>query len=243
MATYSIRPIGLCEGPRDGSQYTYRMNFGTTYNMVCYIWYIEGSQPKVLVDAGANAATFAKIHVPETDLISPEDGLAKLGLKPEDIDIIIVTHLHSDHIDLAYLYKNAKFIIQKKELDYALNPHPIDTHHYDKSTFEGLNFEVIDGTKEIIPGVSVFLSPGHTPGGQSVEVNTASGKAIITGFCCNLATFEQNKITKQRGWEVTVPLIHLDSRDIYDSVLAVKRRADIILATHDNSYVGKKTIP
>jgi len=243
MAKYTIRPIPLCKGPRDASQYTYRMNYGAKYEMICYIWYIEGSNPKVLVDAGANAATFAKQHVPETDIMSPEAGLAKLGLKPEDIDIVIVTHLHTDHIDLAYLYKNAKFIVQKKELEYAMNPHPIDAHHYDKPTFENLNFEVIDGTKEIIPGVNVFLSPGHTPGGQSVAIDTTAGKAIITGFCCTLDTFEQSELAKQRGWEVTIPLIHLDACANYDSVLDVKSKADIILATHENTYVGKDRIP
>ncbi len=243
MATYTIHPIALCEGPRDGSQYTYRMNFGTTCNMVCYVWYIEGSQPKTLVDAGATAATFAKISVPERDLISVEDGLAKLGLKPEDIEIVIVTHLHSDHIAMGYLFKKAKFIVQKKELDYAQKPHPIDAHHYDRSTFEGLNLEVIDGPREIISGVSVFPTPGHTPGGQSVEVSTAAGKAIITGFCCTLDTFVQTEVMKHRGWEVTAPLIHHDVREAYDSVLGVKRRADIIIATHDPKFVGQETIP
>ena len=244
MPTYSICPIPLNEGPRNGSHYTYRMNYGSTYQLIIYAWYIEGSQPRILVDTGATASLFWDMGIKEhKDLVSTEDRLAKLGLKPEDIEIVIVTHLHSDHIALGYLYKNAKFIVQKRELNYALNPHPIDAHHYDKKTWEGLNLEVIDGPKEIIPGISVFLSPGHTPGGQSVEVNTKAGKAIITGFCCSLATFEQNEQMKHWGWEVSIPTIHLDATAIYDSVLEVKRRADIIIAQHDNSYAGKLRIP
>ena len=243
MATYSIRPIALSQGPRDASQYTYRMNFGITCTQCTYAWYIEGSQPKTIVDTGAMASTFTKKGVPQTDLVSVEDAFGKLGLKPEDIEIVIVTHLHADHTALGYLYKKAKFIVQKKELDYARNPHPIDACIYDSSTFEGLNLEVIDGEKEIIPGVFAFPTPGHTPGGQSVEVNTAAGKAIITGFCCTLDTFAQNEAMKNRGWEVTVPLIHQDVRVAYDSALEVKRRADIIIATHDPAFAGRETIP
>ncbi|MFC1864862.1 MBL fold metallo-hydrolase [Chloroflexota bacterium] len=238
MATYSIRPIALCEGPRDASQYTYRMNFGTGAKSVSYIWYIEGSQPKTIVDTGVPA-----VGGFGTELTSVDDGFAKLGLKPEDIEIVIVTHLHNDHIVLSSLYKQAKFIVQKKELDYTQNPHPIDAYIYDRKMFENLDLEVIDGEKEIIPGVSVFLSPGHSPGGQSVEVNTTAGKAIITGFCCQLSTFEQTDTMKRMGWEVAAPLIHHDVRQVYDSALEVKRRADIILALHDPAFVGKETIP
>jgi len=243
MATYSIRPIALCEGPRDGSMYTHLMNRGTSCNAVCYVWYIENSQPKTIVDAGVRASMFTERGTSETDLISVEDGLKKLGLKPEDIGIVIVTHLHFDHIALGHLYKKAKFIVQKRELDYARNPHPMDATLYNRNTFEGLNIEVIDGDKEIFPGVSVFLTPGHTPGGQSVEVNTAAGKAIITGFCCSLSTFMQTEEMKRRGWEVGAPSIHNDVREAYDSVLKVKRTADIIIAQHEPTFVGKELIP
>lgn len=238
MATYSIRPIALCEAPRDTSQYTYRMNFGTGCKSVSYIWYIEGSQPKTIIDAGMTAVGGAW-----DELTSVEVGFAKLGLKPEDIEIVIVTHLHTDHIALGSLYKQAKFIVQKKELDYTRNPHPIDASLYNRSLFEHLDLEVIDGEREIIPGVSVFLTPGHSPGGQSVEVNTSAGKVIAAGFCCHLTTFAQTEAMQRRGWEVTAPLIHHDVREAYDSVLKVKRRADIILALHDPTFVGKETIP
>ncbi|MFC1970795.1 N-acyl homoserine lactonase family protein [Chloroflexota bacterium] len=243
MATYSIYPIALCEGPRDCSHYTYTMNAGVGRNAACYIWYIEGSEPKTLVDAGVKMSMYEERGIPETYLISVEEGLGKLGLKPDDIEIIIVTHLHWDHIGLSHLFPNARFIVQKKELDYARNPHPIDATIYEKDTFENLDIEVIDGEKEIIPGVSAFLTPGHTPGGQSVEIATKAGKAIITGFCCILDTFTQNEVMKRKGWEVSAPLIHQDVRDAYDSVLKVKQRADIILATHDYAFVEGKRIP
>jgi len=243
MSKYSIRPIALAEGPRNGSDYTYRENFDITQNTACYIWYIEGSRPKTLIDAGATASMFAEKGAHETGLISVEDGLSQLGMKPEDIEIVIITHLHWDHVALARMYTRAKFIVQKKELDYARSPHPIDAHLYERSDFEGLHLEVIDGQQEIASGLSVFLTPGHSPGGQSVEINTAAGKAVITGFCSTLKTFAETDLMKRRGWEVSIPLIHQDIREAYDSVLAVKRRADIVLALHDPRFIEKALIP
>lgn len=215
--------------------YTYRLNFGVPCTSVCYTWYIEGSQPRTIVDPGV---------IPrDKQLTSINEAFERLGIRLEDIEIVILTHLHVDHVALGHLFKRARFIVQKRELEYAQNPHPIDAFIYDRSMFADLNLELIEGEKEIIPGVSVFPTPGHTPGGQSVEINTAAGKAIVTGFCCHERTFTQTEVMKRMGWEVSAPLIHHDVRVAYDSVLQVKRRADIIIACHDPSYVGKARIP
>ena len=102
--------------------------------------------------------------------------------------------------------------------------------------------ELIEGSIEIIPGISVFLSPGHTPGGQSVQVTTANGKVIIPGFCCQLATFEQTEEMKHRDWEVSSPIIHQDVRVVYDSILKIKRMNGTIIGVHDPAYIEKDSI-
>ena len=150
MQQYKIYPIALCQGPRDSSHFAYRSESGGVCNTTCYIWYIEGSDAKILVDAGAEASDFTARGTPETDIISVKDGLQKLGLLADDINIIIVTHLHCDHISLGCLYKNAKFVVQKRELEYAKNPHPIDAVLYDRSSFNHLNWEVIDGDMQSV---------------------------------------------------------------------------------------------
>ena len=58
MVNYVVHPIAVCQGPRDGSHFTYRANFGVNINTACYAWYITGSSQKILVDTGARAATF-----------------------------------------------------------------------------------------------------------------------------------------------------------------------------------------
>jgi N-acyl homoserine lactone hydrolase len=243
MQQHNIYPIALCEGLRDGAHFAYRSESTCTCNTACYIWYIQSQAGNILVDAGASASTFTVRGTPERDIVSVEYGLGKFQLKPDDIDIVIVTHLHCDHIALGYLYKKARFIVQKRELEYAQDPHPIDAVLYDRTTFDSLNWEVIDGNKDIVPGISVVLTPGHSPGGQSVAINTRSGKAIITGFCSTLDTFSPTMEMERRGWETTIPLIHHDALQTYNSVLYVKRHADIILPLHDPSFIARRMVP
>jgi N-acyl homoserine lactone hydrolase len=114
---------------------------------------------------------------------------------------------------------------------------------YDQPSLDNLKWEVIDGDKEIVPGISVTLTPGHSPGGQSVEIDTSAGKAIITGFCTTENTFMLTGEMKRRGWEVTIPLIHHDALQTYNSVLYVKRHANVIVPLHDPEFIGRTTIP
>ncbi len=239
---YSIKPIALCEGIRDMSQWTYRWNVGKKVKSACYIWYLEGSDPVTLVDAGAQGEHFNP-EFPMTTRISLDDGLASVGLRPEDVRIIVLTHLHFDHVAQARRYPNAEFVVQKKELEFAEHPHVFNAVDYDRKLFEGLNFRTVDGDVELLPGITLLHTPGHSPGGQSVMVQTRKGKAIITGFCSQLSTFTQTDFMKERGLEVAACGLHTDCREVYDSALRVKRLADIIIPCHEPAFMDVKTIP
>ena len=239
---YSIRPIGLCEGIRDMSQWTYRWNIGTKVKSACYIWYLEGSDPVTLVDAGAQGEHF-NAEFPMTTRVTLEDGLRGVRLTPDDVRLILVTHLHFDHIALARRYRNAEFVVQKKELEFALNPHVFSALDYRKDWFSDLKFRVVDGDTEILPGISVLLTPGHSPGGQSIQIETERGKAIITGFCSQLSTFTQTPFMKSKGLEVAACGLHTDCREAYDSAVRVKKLADIIIPCHEPQFLDVVKIP
>ena len=172
-----------------------------------------------------------------------EEGLAKLNVKPEDIDIVIETHLDQDHIELAHKFTNAKFIVQKKELEFALNPHPsLAGRYFPKEFYQSVNFEVIEGDQPIVDGVEVLFTPGHSPGTQSIAVETAKGKAIITGFCCSdMNMFPPPEVAKVMP--VITLNIHTDLFACYDSMVRVKELADIIVALHEPRYCWIDRIP
>ena len=206
---------------------------------------INGRKVKILVDTGALVTGLVPqpLRFPGAggeQIQSLEEGLSKVGLKTEDIDIVIVTHMHEDHIQLARMYPNAKFIVQRSELEFARNPHPVQVFTYLKDKFEDINFEVIEGDKEIIDGIRVILTPGHSAGAQSVVVETAKGRAVITGFCCINTNFNP---PRELGLPVIPPGILLNTIQAYDSMIKMKGLADIIVPIHDASFIDKDRIP
>ena len=249
MAEHIIRPVPLIKSVGVSTyKMTHLVGYGSPHNRGSYIWYIEGPKETILVDAGSSAefpstggagtVMFPEGHAEHIQTI--EEGLGKFGLRPEDIEIIIFTHAHEDHVQLAHKYPKAKFIIQKAELDFARNPHPIQQFTYQPKLIEGLNFEVIEGDRKIADGVSVMLTPGHSPGGQSVIVDTAKGRAIITGFCCVRTNFEP---PPEWGCPVIPTGILIDPIQSYDSLLKVKNIADIIVPLHEGEFLKVNRIP
>jgi glyoxylase-like metal-dependent hydrolase (beta-lactamase superfamily II) len=176
-----------------------------------------------------------------TPIQTIEEGLAKFGLQPDDIDIVIVTHLHWDHIELARMFVNAKFIVQEDELNAARNAkYPVEG--YMKELFEGLNFEIIKGDAQVIEGIKVLLTPGHTAGGQSVAVETEKGTAVIAGFCCIRENFEPSEAIR-KNMPFIVPGIHISVPQASESMLKIMQVADIIVPSHELEYCTVDTIP
>ncbi len=238
-----IRPIPLTTMVREKAGWTFRSGYGQKLNLGNYVWYIEGSDPKILVDSGASAEQWWALKKQADKIQSMEEGLAKIGLKPADIGIILITHLHFDHMALSPMFPNARNIVQKKELDFALNPHIMWAEAFDQEIIKKVKFEVIDGDKEIIKGVKVMLTPGLTPGSQSVAVKTPKGTAIICGFCSTMDNFLPPAEQIAQGIEIVPTTIHLNVCELYDSALKVKKQADILIPLHEISFLKKTRIP
>jgi glyoxylase-like metal-dependent hydrolase (beta-lactamase superfamily II) len=117
--------------------------------------------------------------------------LRDYGLAPEDIDIVIDTHLHFDHCggntriekDRAVAtFPNAQYIAQKGEFEHAMNPTERDRASYFDDNYAPLaktgQLQLIEGDREIVPGVEVLVVPGHTANMQCVKL-TGGGKTAL----------------------------------------------------------------
>jgi glyoxylase-like metal-dependent hydrolase (beta-lactamase superfamily II) len=164
-----------------------------------------------------------------------EEALETVGWKPEEIDIIIHTHLHNDHCENDYLCTNAEVYVQQAELDFFNDPHPID-HRYYPDVLDDVNIKTIEGDTKILDGIEVLSTPGHTPGGQSVVIDTDGGKAVITGLCSNAENFPA-------GGGVIAPGVHIDAIQAYESMKRVRETAEILIPLHDLDVGKKKVIP
>jgi glyoxylase-like metal-dependent hydrolase (beta-lactamase superfamily II) len=217
------------------------------------MWYIRAGDKHVLVDTAMEAEDFRNYHpgfrnMPQEAVQTFEQALAKVDCAPDDIDIIIQTHLHMDHIYNTPKCKNAVIYVQEEELGFALNPHPIFEIMYPREIIKNLKFQVIRGDQTILPGIAVMLVPGHTPGCQAVVVETTEGKAVISGFCSIMENFNppedvRTKISPFASYPVIAPGIHTDIFQAYESVLRVKQIADIIIPMHDPDMALREQIP
>jgi N-acyl homoserine lactone hydrolase len=107
---------------------------------------------------------------------SVADALDELDFTPGDISLVINTHLHFDHCGQNAVFKHAAFYVQRAELDRARRESPKLADWFD---FMNAKFELLDGDAEILPGLRVVATPGHTVGHQSVLVDSADGLSDV----------------------------------------------------------------
>jgi N-acyl homoserine lactone hydrolase len=110
--------------------------------------------------------------------VAAADALAGLDMSPADISLVINTHLHFDHCGQNAVFKHAAFHVQRAELERARRESPDLTDWFD---FAGARFELLDGDTEIVPGLSVIATPGHTVGHQSVVIQGTDGEDLLIG--------------------------------------------------------------
>jgi N-acyl homoserine lactone hydrolase len=107
---------------------------------------------------------------------SAADALAELDMTPGDIGLVINTHLHFDHCGQNAVFRHAPHYVQRVELDRARRE---SRELYDWFGFMDAQFELLDGDTEVLPGLAVIATPGHTAGHQSVVVRAADGGSDV----------------------------------------------------------------
>jgi N-acyl homoserine lactone hydrolase len=248
MALYKIHPMVIGTKVFDQGMMTYQHAYGKPYTIPIYSWLLEGGDKKILVDTGE----MAPIQSEEREkaiggkIYTFEQGLALWGLTPADIDIVIHTHLHNDHCENDYKCENAIIYVHEKELQRIHNPHPLDFRYledYIEDVQDNGQVRKITENREIVPGIEVIHTPVHTDGGLSVVIDTAGGKAVITGFCVIMENFEPPKEIKAMEMAVIPPGTHVNTYESYDIMLKIKKMADILLPLHEPCFAGVKEIP
>jgi len=194
---------------------------------------IDGSE-RVIVDTGMESPERSRSILGQHAFRSSDQELdvifQRMHLDPSDVGTVILTHLHHDHCGNNGFFKNARFFVQREELRYAFVPLPDETKPYFSPligltpSFMGTSFELVDGDDEILPGIRVIKTPGHTPGSQSVLVDTDDGVYALAG---DNVMFHENV-------EKNIPVGHIYSRaDWFSSMERIRAHSDHILPSHD----------
>ena len=106
---------------------------------------------------------------------SVADVLASIDMSPADISLVVNTHLHFDHCGQNAVFSHAPVYVQRAELVRSAAEEP---ELYEWFGFMNARFELLDGDAEILPGMSVLSTPGHTSGHQCVVLN---GTDVLIG--------------------------------------------------------------
>lgn len=165
---------------------------GVPVTFPCYTYLIKHPRGLVLVDTGQ--APGGPSEVREEDKV--ENRLAQIGYKPEDVDFVIMTHLHVDHAAYMTAFPNATFIVRKEELRAAWWPEASE-HGYVFDHYRGTrNYKFIEPLDDedfdlFMDGSIVCIdTKGHTRGHQSVLLNLRKeGRMVLVG---DAASFQEN---------------------------------------------------
>ena len=192
--TYEIFAIkyGQRVGTR-GGMLVYGDPHDTPMAMNYYVWAIRNAERAVVVDVGYGREEGEKRG--RTFLRCPTEGLRQIGIDPDSVEDVIITHMHYDHAGNLALFPRARFHIQDAEMGYVTGramTHPILRHSFAED-------DVVDmvrllyrdrvvfhrGEAEIAPGIRVHHIGGHTRGLQCVVVDTARGPVVLASDCAH----------------------------------------------------------
>ena len=106
------------------------------------------------------------------------EALREANIGPDDVRLVVNTHLHFDHAGQNRAFPGVPIVVQDAEWGHAWEEGSPASEWID---FEGARYVRVSGDREVAPGVRVLATPGHTPGHQSVAVETDDGIVLLVG--------------------------------------------------------------
>ena len=190
-----------------------------------FVWAAVSEEHTVVVDSGFNAEVAAKRG--REYLRCPTKGLREIGVDCERVSCVVLTHLHYDHVGNLEKFPAATFVVQDEEMAfwtgrYAGREHfrniveVQDIVHLVRENFNG-RVRFVDGSKEVVPGITVHRVGGHAAGLQVVRVHTAKGNVVLAS---DASHFYAN-IEEDRPFSVIT-----DLRQMYEAFDVVRALAD-----------------
>ncbi len=237
---WSVTPLHVGTLHRKERNFLYASGGERPLDVPVIMFLLRSGGRNVLVDTGcADPATAQDHHRPldRTPQQHPVAALAAVGLEPAAIELVITSHLHWDHVYGNEFFPSARFVVQAAELAYAKAPLPWHEGSYEvpgagdpPPPWARTDYETLDGDTELAPGLTVLHTPGHTPGLQSVLVETADGRVVMPSD--TVPTYA-NWEGRGKHWPHIPATTHYDLSAYYDTLLRIEATKATVLPSHD----------
>lgn len=235
---------------RDQVLMTWNQGWGKEVRYPVYSIFVDHPQGRVLIDTGFDrhwverVLPFEKPQQAEDQTIVAQ--LAKIGVLPEEVDIVVNSHLHFDHCSGNRYFPGARFIMTKEELRHAFVPDPWERLGYDRNLvdMQGAKYTLLEPLGEaeytVLPGITLFETPGHSKGHLSVIVQPTNDVPMI--FPIDVAYTARNLCDRLLMGQ------HSDPEDLLRSMQKVeeyaRRLSGKIFFSHDgDEYATYKKAP
>lgn len=200
-----------------------------------FFWAVRGAGRTIVVDTGFSAYSAQKRKRPRRR--APVDLLRQIGIAPETVSDVILTHLHFDHAGNTDVFPMATFHLQTREMTFvtgAAMSHHLLREHYEVEDLAAVlrlvhagRVRFHDGEGEIAPGIDVHLAEGHTAGMQAVRVSTQRGPVVL----CSDAVHYYANIERENPFPAVADVVaELNS---YRRLMALAGDLDHLIPSHD----------
>ena len=152
-----------------------------------FVWVIRNEERTVVLDIGFNQAEGEGRG--RTFLRCPAESMKLIGVDADEVEDVVISHMHYDHVGNLDLFPKANFHIQDEDLSFvtgrAMTYKPLRHSFVLGEVLQmvtavyGDRVVFHDGDEELFPGISVHHVPGHSRGQQSVKVNTKRGPIVL----------------------------------------------------------------
>jgi len=242
---YEVYALKYGERDTTACQFFFREASHAPITLHYFVWLILGGPRPVLVDTGFldDDAQARGIR----NYVRPSVVVERAGVKPADVPLALITHLHYDHWAGHSLFPNAEFWIQQDEVAFwtgRFGRHPAFSGSANVGALASLvtlnyakRVRIVHGDHEVLPGIRVHRVGGHTAGLQIVSVETARGTVVLTS---DASHFYRNVET---GQPVQIITSLPEMLAAFDTIHALAGAGKLIVAGHDPQVAERFTQP
>lgn len=210
--------------------------------MAYYFWLLRSGERTVLVDTGFDPAAGRRRG--RTCLVEPLAALERLGVAPESVSTVVVTHCHYDHVGNLGAFPDAELVVGATELEFWTGPLSRRAQfapHVDRADIDGIaaaaaagRVRTTAGEAEVLPGIRTIEVGGHSPGQLLVVVEQEGGRVVLTSDAVHF--YEEMELDRPFGVIADLGAMYR----AYDKVAELAREeGTAVAAGHDPAVMER----